>query len=94
MTGASCSFLRNDEPTSAGRPMLGGGDFNLGDTGHRGVSFDNSDATETFCGTGARSTGSEVDGGGSEGVVAEESCCRGVVEGVGMLDLILDGLGS
>lgn len=73
--------------------MLGGGDFNRGDTGHRGESLDNSDATETFCGTGVRSTGSEFDGGGNEGVVAEESCCRGV-EGAGTVVLDLDGLGS
>lgn len=46
-----------------------------------------------FCGTGLDNAGSDR-GGGSVGVVEEESCCRGVGEGVGMPDLVLDGLGS
>ncbi len=61
--------------------------------GHRGESLDNSDGAGAFCGTGVRNIGSEFEGGGSEGVVAEE-ICRGVVDGVGMLDLDLEGLGS
>lgn len=73
--------------------MLGGGDLSRGDTGQRGESLDNSAATEDFCGAGVRKTGSELDGGGSDGVV-EEEICRGVEEGVGMLDLDLGGLGS
>lgn len=94
MAGVSGSFLRDDEPATVGRPIIGGGDFSRGDTGHLGVSLANSDTTEGFCGTGARSTGCELEGGGNDGVVAEESCCRGVVDGLGRLVLDLEGLGS
>jgi hypothetical protein len=38
--------------------------------------------------------GSDRDGGGSEGVVAGEICCRGVAVGVGILDFVLVGLKS
>lgn len=67
-----------------------------GDTGHRGVSLDDSDVNEGFCGTGARRMRSEADGGGSVGVVADDNCCRAVADcvEVGRLDLDLDGLGS
>lgn len=79
---------------TAGLFRYGGGDFSRGDTGHRGDSLEVSDMIDGFCGTGADSTGSERVGGCSAGVVAEERCCRGVGDGVGMLDLILDGLKS
>ncbi len=81
------------EDCIAGLLRWGGGDFSRGDTGHRGASLDVSDVMDSFCGTGAEIAGSER-GGGNVGVVAEESCCRGVAEGLGMLDRFFDGLRS
>lgn len=91
--GGSLSFLR-DVGGTAGLFRYGGGDFSRGDTGHRGDSLEVSDMIDGFCGAGVDGAGSGREGGCSAGVVAEESCCRGVGDGVGMLDLILDGLES
>jgi hypothetical protein len=91
MTGGS--FSRT--PGTAGLLRAGGGDLSRGDTGHLGLSLDVSEMTEGFCGTGARMVDSDREGGGSDGVVAVEIWCRGVVaEGVGILDLDLVGLRS
>lgn len=75
---------------------IGGGDRNLGETGHLGVSLRVSDAAEGFCGPAALARLS--DGAGSTGVVAADSVFVPVVvvaEPAGKVDLVgRVGLGS
>lgn len=64
---------------------MGGGDLSRGGTGHRGASFEDSVMKEDFCGMGARTMVSGVEGGGSVGVVAAVNCCLAVADCVGVL---------
>jgi hypothetical protein len=90
INGDSCSVLRGEVTEVL---LTGGGDRSLGDIGQRGVSL-SSDVTDSFCGTGALITGSDVVGCSLGVVAADRALCCAAADGGLVLLAEREGLTS